>query len=311
MPRILILTANSKTTPLQLASEVQDIRSAVGEHSNFTVRHENEVHGSDFIPLLIKEQPDILHFAGHGGGEQTTISLKSGDKNDVPLSSKDFASILHRLKVRPKLLVLNACSTAEFSNVVRSYVGAFVGASGKIGDAAAQNFSRNFYTNLANSQSVSAAFELAKISANLAGYEGDMLELKSPENSDPEKLIFYGQPELMASFFLSNDGKPTLEKDKTFRLKLWLRGVDQNIESVTYQACHESFKYQYWDILRATSPSFETNFFCHGELIIRAVAWSKDRGTGIESSLLSALERHYGEAPPASIAEMIATVKKP
>jgi CHAT domain-containing protein len=301
MPRILILTANSKTTPLELAREVHDIRASLGEHSNFSIHHEHEVQGRDFINLLTKQRADILHFAGHGGDEQS-IALRSGEEHEAPLAPKELASILHWLPVRPRLVVLNACSTSELCTAVKPYVGAVVGTSGRIGDLAAQQFSKNFYTTLGASQSVAAAFELAKLSVNLAGYEGDMLELKYAENLDPEKLIFYATPEIMACFN-TKGGKPEITKEN-YELTLWLRGVDENIESVTFQACHD-FKEPFWEVLRSTSPTFESDFSTYLNVILRAVAWSKERGIGTESSLVSALERHYGEKPSAVIKKAI------
>src|SRR5262249_26805690 len=226
MPRILILTANSKITPLQLAGEVQIIRGALGEHSNFITLHENEIQGRGFICLLIRHKPDILHFAGHGGKEET-ITLRGGDGGEgAPLSADHFGSILRHIPDVPKLIVLNACSTSAFAEAIEPFVSVVVGTNAKIGDKAALHFSKDFYTNIANSLPISAAFELAKISLELAGYRSDLLELKHGKEIYPANLIFYGRPELMASFKLTA-GKPNFEGG-TFKMMLWLRGADQD-----------------------------------------------------------------------------------
>jgi hypothetical protein len=206
MPNLLVLTANSKTNPLLLLAEVQEIRSALGEYSNFSVQHVNEVQSRDFVDVLLKHRPDILHFAGHGGSEQR-IMLRS-DEGEAPLSSHDLGVILQRLPQAPQLLVLNACFTADFSKALVPHVLAVVGAEGSIGDDAARLFARTFYSVLSESQPVGAAFDLAKITVNLAGYDGAKIDLKFPPSSDPEKLIFYARPDLMASFRL--DEKRTL-----------------------------------------------------------------------------------------------------
>jgi hypothetical protein len=60
MPKILVVTANSKTTPLQLSAELRGIRDALGEASNFRITHESEIRAQDLIRRLVDEQPDIF-----------------------------------------------------------------------------------------------------------------------------------------------------------------------------------------------------------------------------------------------------------
>jgi hypothetical protein len=329
MPRILILTANSKVTPLRLATEVQTIRNALGEHSDFSITHESEVQGGDFVGLLIQQKPDILHFAGHGGRDDT-ITLRGGDDGEAPLTAEHLNTILRHIPEKPKLIVLNACHTSKFAEAIEPYVSVFVGSNGRIGDKAALHFSKVFYTNLACSLPISAAFELAKVSVHLAGHHSHLLELLPAKEVDPINVIFYGRPELMAGFSLADAGDPITLKGQTtkekpniqqysapqeqhphYKLELWLRGVDRDIESVTYQVCHKDFQGEngFWEVSRATNAQFYTDLETYGDVTIRAVAWSKERGMGVECSLVTALERNYGKTPPKPIEKAINTLK--
>ena len=311
MAHVLVLTANSRTTPLYLSAEVQEIRSALGEYTNFSVQHVNEVQSGDFVRLLLDHRPDILHFAGHGGSDQK-ILLKGRD-GEAPLSSQNFAEILKQLPSAPRLLVLNACFTADFAKDLEPYVSAIVGAHGRIGDEAARFFAKTFYSVLSRSESVTRAFALAKVAAQTDGYDASMLQLMHSKASKADGLVFYARPELMASFRFDENGE--LSKKRTmYRMELWLRGVAQSTDSVTYQISHDLFEKKnqsFWEINRSESSKFTTDdFSSYGDVTIRAVVWSKDRGLGIELSLLDALKRHYGDSPSPKVRRALDDIEK-
>jgi hypothetical protein len=111
----------------------------------------------------------------------------------------------------------------------------------------------------------------------------------------------------MARFNLGEDGKPTIEDDH-FDVVLWMRGVDQHIHSVTYQICHDSYrrKDRFWEVYRSEASDFCTDdFTTTGDVTIRATAWSRERGWGVESSVSAALDRYYGPNAKPNIAQAI------
>ncbi|MDB9308361.1 hypothetical protein PN471_06850 [Aphanizomenon sp. CS-733/32] len=74
MKRILILTANpTNTKPLRVSEEVREIKSACERSQNreqFEVVSEEAVGIEELRRTLLKHKPDIIHFSGHGAGEQ-------------------------------------------------------------------------------------------------------------------------------------------------------------------------------------------------------------------------------------------------
>jgi hypothetical protein len=74
MKKILILTANpTNTKPLRLSEEVREIKSAWERSQNreqFEIIVEEAVRPQEFRRTLLDHKPDIVHFSGHGGGEQ-------------------------------------------------------------------------------------------------------------------------------------------------------------------------------------------------------------------------------------------------
>ena len=267
------------------------------------------MQADNFVDLLIRHQPDILHFAGHGDAGQTLTLLKNG--NEALLSVHDFSVILQRLPVAPQLVVLNACFAASFASALVPHVSVVVGADGSIGDRAARLFSRTFYSVLSRSQSVAAAFELSRAQIRLGGYDDAKLGWDHSRLVDPETLVFFSHPELMGALKLDK-GKNPIRTGGDYNIDLWLRGVSQNVDLVTYQVCHESFKgkHQFWEVKRETSQEFWTDDFAsYGDVTIRIVAWSKERGIGIELRLSRALRRHYGSSPSPRIAKALGDVE--
>ena len=74
MKKILILTANpTNTKPLRVSEEVREIKSAWERSLNreqFEISIGEAVRPQEFRRTLLDHKPDIVHFSGHGGGEQ-------------------------------------------------------------------------------------------------------------------------------------------------------------------------------------------------------------------------------------------------
>jgi hypothetical protein len=311
MPRILVITANSRTTPLQLSEEVRGIQEALGEQTYFRVTEVHEGRAQDLIKKLLDEKPEILHFAGHGqGGAAPSLTLKGDEGQDVPLTQKWLCSILDNIPVRPQLLVLNACFSASLAAELKKRVGVIIGAEGKIEDGAARRFARNLYAALGESSPVRNAFELARAAFATSGYDPEQLKIDHLPGTDPSAIVFRGRPELMAEFVLGSDDGP-LKARGEYRICLWLRGVDQMADSVTFQVCHDSFDppYNFWEVTRSESSTFLTDDFrSSGDVTIRATVWSRDRGVGIEGTLGEALRRKYGDKAGPAVRRAISAI---
>jgi hypothetical protein len=312
MPKILVVTANSKTTPLQLSAELRGIRDSLGEASNFRITHEAEIRAQDLIRRLLDEQPDILHFAGHGvGGSEQALSVLADNGQTAVLTKLDLAAIMESIPVKPRLIVLNACFSAELADELVQWTEAVIGADGAIGDDPARSFAVSLYRALGKSCSVHAAFTLAKTELKVSGYDSDCLSLRPLSGVDLGDLIFYGHPELMASFVINKSGVPEVSK-RHYHIYLWLRGTDQSADTATFQICHDSFKLKdrNWEVARSESVSFLTDdFWTSGDVMVRAVAWSRGGGTGIETSVATALKRHYGAKIKPDILKAIKTIE--
>jgi WD40 repeat protein len=197
--RILFLGANpSDTTRLALSHEVREITQrlrATDRGARFELVQEWAVRVDDLQAALLRHEPQIVHFSGHGRGKQLNSSLKFADvtremlPKDEPDEDELNGAILvegdsGRAKPIPtsalanlfsivggvRCVVLNACHSATQAETIRQHVDVVVGMSRSIQDAAAINFAWAFYQGLGFGKSLSEAFELGKNQIELAGF---------------------------------------------------------------------------------------------------------------------------------------------
>ena len=310
MPRILLVTANGMQSPLQLAAEVRTVQSALGPYTSFVLEHAGEVGPRHLIEALLKDPPDILHFAGHGaGGKDVGLSLVGDRGQPITIPDEKLREILECLPVRPRLILMNACYSAEMSKALSGIAEVVIGVRGKIGDPAALDFARSFYSALATSCSVGAAFTLASIELSLSGSDEGLVQIDCGKDVDPRRMVFHARPELMARFRMARD-EPVV-REGHYGIELWVRGADRTIDTVCYEIHHDSFATEdrYWEVARSESSEFLTEDFTPtGDVTIRIVAWARDRGLGAESKVSDALRRNYQDQASEAVAAAIAAV---
>jgi hypothetical protein len=92
MPKILILSSNPRRD-LNLEREVSDLNKALKHMGDFEVSLELGVRSQELQFLLAEENPQFVHFCGHGAGErglvfqdehnqEQILSLSTGQKFD-------------------------------------------------------------------------------------------------------------------------------------------------------------------------------------------------------------------------------------
>ncbi|WP_414619564.1 AAA-like domain-containing protein [Calothrix sp. CCY 0018] len=163
--KILILTANpSNTQPLRLSEEVREIKSAWErslKREQFEIIVEEAVRTKELRRALLTHKPQILHFSGHGGGEQGLVLM--GDSGNGVLITPDalsrfFKAIKDIFTI--ETVLLNACYSEVQAEGIYPYINYIIGMSKAIGDKAATQFSIGFYDTLFNGESIENAFAL-------------------------------------------------------------------------------------------------------------------------------------------------------
>ena len=190
---ILFLAANpSTTTRLRLDSEVRAIDQALRQanyRDQFDLRQHWAVRVADLQELLLRHQPHIVHFSGHGASSgEILLQDDAGRAQAVPPQA--LANVFSLLIDNIRCVVLNACFSQTQAVTIAQHVDCVVGMSQEIGDKDARAFAAAFYEALAYGKSVKTAFELGRNRIDLAGLEdGEVPQLLCP-NSDPAIVTF-------------------------------------------------------------------------------------------------------------------------
>jgi hypothetical protein len=163
---------------------------------------------------LLEYAPDVVHFAGHGSRSgELELRDDTGERSTVPADA--LRSLFTSLTDNIRLVILNACFSAEQAAAIRDSVGIAIGMSRQISDRAAIAFSGALYKALAHRKSVRSAFELGCAALQTRGMAG--------EADIPELLV---RPGLNASEVHMTARRPSAaQREHGFRFLLHTRRV--------------------------------------------------------------------------------------
>lgn len=158
--KILILASNPRKD-LNLDREIRDLRGVIEKSRNredFEVVDELAVRVGDLQELLFRNQPQIVHFCGHGSGEQGLVF--ESDMGREHLVRTDALSNLFRLFSNSiECVLLNACYSEEQAGAIVDHINYVIGMNQEIRDDAAIAFSKGFYRALGYACSIEQSYE--------------------------------------------------------------------------------------------------------------------------------------------------------
>ena len=160
MKKILILASNPRKD-LNLDQEIRDLKGVIeGSRSReqFEVVTELAVRVNDLQELMLKHEPQILHFCGHGGGQEGLVFV-SDDAKEQRLTTGAFSSLLSLCARHVECVLLNACYSEVQANAMIEYINYVIGMSQTIQDNAAIAFSKGFYRALGYDRPIEEAYK--------------------------------------------------------------------------------------------------------------------------------------------------------
>ena len=192
--KILVLVANPQdTSGLRLDEEVRGIQRSIQlskERDRFQIVSEWAVRTEDLIQSLMTHQPHIVHFVGHGSGQQGLI-LDDGQGRSRRVPTRALARLFQQV-TSVECVLLNACYSDTQAQAISQFVSCVVGMNQPIGDPAAISFSRGFYTALGHSGSYEAAYEMGRTAIDLEGLadvETPVLRLRSGKVINEQRMM--------------------------------------------------------------------------------------------------------------------------
>jgi CHAT domain-containing protein len=176
---ILILAANPKSTErLRLDEEVKKIEQGLERskrRDQFKLVVKWAVTDDDLRRAMLDNEPEIVHFSGHGVGsgqggsgrdlgadpkDQTGGLAFEDDGGNTHLISGDALSRLFELfSKHVKCVVLNACYTGVQADAIARHIDYVVGMKKAIGDEAAIKFAVGFYDALGAGRNFETAYK--------------------------------------------------------------------------------------------------------------------------------------------------------
>ncbi|HEU4404168.1 MAG TPA: SUMF1/EgtB/PvdO family nonheme iron enzyme [Polyangiaceae bacterium] len=186
--KILFLSANAlPERPLRVDDELRAITQrlrASRDRDAFELVSCSAVRLEDVQHSLHEHAPDVVHFAGHGEAGAGLVLFDDRGR-PAPVRAEALASLFWVFRHEVRLVVFNACFSAEQADAICQSVGLAVGMRGEIADRASIAFAGAFYEALGYGRSVRDAFELGRVAIDALGLsQAPVPRLFAPEGAD-------------------------------------------------------------------------------------------------------------------------------
>ncbi|MBD1865157.1 MULTISPECIES: AAA-like domain-containing protein [Trichocoleus] len=194
---ILFLAANPKnSTPLDLTREVKEIEAGLErsqKRDNFQLKQEWAVTPSDVQRAMLDHKPQIVHFSGHGMGEDGLV-LENVVGQAQLVKSSALAGLFELFSDKVECVVLNACYSEVQAVAIAHHIPYVVGMNQAVGDRAARTFAVGFYDALGAGESIDFAYKLGRNRIALEDIAEDLIPVMQ-KKSDVESLPLTEVPE--------------------------------------------------------------------------------------------------------------------
>ncbi|MGK7951977.1 MAG: SUMF1/EgtB/PvdO family nonheme iron enzyme [Xenococcaceae cyanobacterium] len=203
--KILFLAANPQSTSrLNLEKEAREIQESLDISElarEFELIQKWEVRARDFRRALLRYQPDIVHFSGHGEGESGLVIVDELSGASKAVTGEALAGLFAEFPC-VQCVLLNACYAEVQAQAIVSHVDYVIGMRETIYDKAAIAFAIGFYDGLGYGRSVEEAFRLGSNAIlweykNNTGQTRAMIPVESVQVESSEQLPEHLKPILL------------------------------------------------------------------------------------------------------------------
>lgn len=190
---VLVASANPlDTTQLALDEEVRSLTASVrATPARDSIKLESAwaLRPYDLLVELNEHKPEVLHFSGHGMADGRLVFVDEARK-PKPVDASAISSTLVTAGESVRVVVLNACFSADLAEGLTEHVDVAVGMDRPVGDEAARLFAQAFYSALGYGTSVGRAFDQARTALMLEGFpEHSITRLSARDGVDPYEVF--------------------------------------------------------------------------------------------------------------------------
>lgn len=172
MQTILFLAANPKdTSRLRLDQELRDIAEGLQraqKRDQFNLEQRLAVRPRDIQRAMLDVGPQIIHFSGHGEGEQGLV-FEDEIGNAKLVDGAALAGLFELFADQINCVVLNGCYSDVQAKAIAQYIPYVIGMNQAIGDRAAIAFAVGFYDALGAGRPIEFAYKLGCAAIRLEG----------------------------------------------------------------------------------------------------------------------------------------------
>jgi hypothetical protein len=183
---ILFLGANPKdSSRLRLDQELRDITEGLQrsqKRDRFNLRQRWAVRPRDIQRAMLDEQPQIIHFSGHGEGEAGLV-FEDELGNSKLVDGAALAGLFELFADQLNCVVLNGCYSEVQAQAIGQHIPYVIGMNQAIGDQAAIAFAVGFYDALGAGRDVGFAFNFGCAAIRMEGIAENLIPvlLKKPQ----------------------------------------------------------------------------------------------------------------------------------
>ena len=199
--KIIVFAANPcDTNRLRLDEEIRGIQEELqraNQRDEFTFTARWAVRPEDIQRALLDVKPQIVHFLGHGEGEDGLI-LENESGHAQFVSAMALGQLFQLFTEEVECVVLNACYSEVQAEAIYQHIDYVVGMNQAIDDRAAIKFAAGFYRALGAGRSYDDAYRFgcnAIALENIPEEQTPILKNKSSAVKQPHVFISYRSKE--------------------------------------------------------------------------------------------------------------------
>lgn len=183
---ILFLAANPQNTPLlRLDTEARTIEERLRLSKGaerFVLHTQWATRTNDVLDALLRFQPDIVHFSGHGD-EHGNLAFEDAAGGERMVGLSGLAMAINGVG-NTRCVFLNACFSNRTALILSDMVDCVIGMNSSVDDEAATNFASGFYRSIGEGMSVKKAFELGRAQVAIDGGKPNIPHLRLRNDVD-------------------------------------------------------------------------------------------------------------------------------
>jgi class 3 adenylate cyclase len=193
LKRILIVSANPLNLGrLRLEKEVEEIRTTLrlaNKRDRFAIESRGAVRPGDLQQHLYEFKPSIVHFSGHGDGEQG-LAFEDEDGELKLVNTMALSDLFKLFANDVECVLMNACYSEVQAEAIRQHIPYVIGMNQAIGDTAARKFAEGFYRAIWDDRLIEDAFASGVNAIALEGIPEELTPvlLKRSRNSNTQPL---------------------------------------------------------------------------------------------------------------------------